>query len=130
RRLTASHETILWAHTGTDKRREYRFNYEESKNLRCPEDGLKKPGKQLRTVWDVPNNKKREELAFGKHPTQKPLRLLDRMLEISGFPECVVLVPFSGAGSECVAAQRFGAHFLGFEVDAEYVKVSKQRLGI
>jgi len=81
RRLTASHETILWAHTG--KRREYRFNYEAAKRLICPEDGLKEPGKQLRTVWDIPNNKKRDELCFGKHPTQKPLRLLERMLQLA-----------------------------------------------
>jgi len=127
RRLTASHETILWAHTG--KRREYLFNYQASKELMCPEDGLKEKGKQLRTVWDVPNNKKREEIAFGKHPTQKPVRLLMRMLEISCGPNAVVLVPFAGAGSECVAAKNFGVSFLGFETEEEYVRVCESRLG-
>jgi site-specific DNA-methyltransferase (adenine-specific) len=57
RRLTASHETILWVHTG-GKNRQYLFNYEQVKSARFSEDGLKEPGKQLRTVWDIPSNKK------------------------------------------------------------------------
>ena len=126
RRLTASHETILWAHTG--KKREYRFNYEASKEMACPEDGLKTQGKQMRTVWDIPNNKQRQEIAYGKHPTQKPTRLLKRMLDLSAAPGQVVLVPFAGAGSECVAAKEFGAHFLGFEVEEEYIQVCRKRL--
>ena len=126
RRLTASHETILWAHTG--KQRQYYFNYELAKEMECPEDGLKKPGKQLRTVWDIPNNKQRSELAHGRHPTQKPLRLLKRMLELSAWPGSWVLSPFAGAGSDCVAARQFGTNFLGFEVDAKFVEVSRQRL--
>ena len=129
RRMTASHETILWAHTG-GKKRQYLFNYENAKEMECPEDGLKKAGKQLRTVWDIPNNKKKTELAYGKHPTQKPLRLLRRMLEVSANTDGIILVPFSGAGSECVAAQEFGMHFLGFELEEEYVEMGCKRLGI
>ena len=94
RRLTASHETILWAHTGGEKKRKYYFAYEESKKMGGPEDLLKEIGKQMRTVWDIPNNKKREELAFGKHPTQKPVRLIRRMLELSAKPGDTLLVPF------------------------------------
>ena len=63
RRITASHETILWAHTG-GRKRQYYFDYDFAKKLACPEDGLKEPGKQLRTVWDIPNNKDSEELRF------------------------------------------------------------------
>src|SRR5205823_58277 len=81
RRLTASHESILWAHTG--KTRRYHFDYEAAKGLAFPGDALKAPGKQMRTVWDMPNNKDQQEIRFGKHPTQKPLRLLTRMLAIS-----------------------------------------------
>lgn len=126
RRLTASHETILWAHTG--KKRSYYFNYEQVKELAFPEDQLKEAGKQLRTVWDIPNNKRREELAVGKHPTQKPLRLLERMLLISAKPGQVCLAPFAGAGSECVAAQRMGLHYLGFEIDETYFGICQERL--
>ena len=56
RRLTASHETMLWAHSG-GKKREYYFDYEYSKNGEFPGDELKSPGKQMRTVWDLSNNK-------------------------------------------------------------------------
>jgi DNA adenine methylase Dam len=126
RRLTASHETILWAHTG--KSRQYLFNYEASKDMACPEDSLKSAGKQMRTVWDIPNNKDASELQFGKHPTQKPLRLLTRMIALSATPGGLCLVPFAGAGSECVAARQAGLRFIGFEKEAEYAAISKQRL--
>jgi DNA modification methylase len=126
RRLTASHETVLWAHTG--KRRQYFFDYAGSKSLPCDGDGLKAPGKQMRTVWDIPNNKERAEGRFGKHPTQKPLRLLTRMLAISARPGQLCLVPFAGSGSECVAARASGLSFLGFETDRAYVALARRRL--
>lgn len=128
RRLTASHETILWAHTG--KRREYFFDYNVAKRMQCPEDGLKTAGKQMRTVWDIPNNKDKVELAFGKHPTQKPLRLLKRMLRLSAKPGQTLLVPFAGSGSECVAARDLGIRFLGFETDREFIALCERRLGL
>jgi site-specific DNA-methyltransferase (adenine-specific) len=128
RRLTASHETILWAHTGGDKKRRYYFNYDASRDMWSPEDLLKTQGKQMRTVWDVPNNKEREELAYGKHPTQKPVRLLKRMLKISARPGDLLLVPFAGSGSDCVAAHELGINFVGFETDAEYVRISNDRV--
>lgn len=129
RRLTASHETILWAHTGGEKKRKYYFDYEASKSMESPEDLLKQAGKQMRTVWDVPNNKKREELAFGKHPTQKPVRLLKRMLEISARAGDVLLVPFSGSGADCVAAKELGINFIGFETDESFVQLANSRVG-
>lgn len=128
RRLTASHETILWAHTGGPKGRKYHFAYDTAKELDCPEDQLKQAGKQMRTVWDIPNNKKRIELKFGKHPTQKPVRLLRRMLAISAKAGDALLVPFTGAGSDCVAARELGLHFLGFETNKQYVEISNERL--
>lgn len=126
-RLTASHETILWAHTGDDER-SYTFNYELTKEMVCPEDHLKKPGKQMRTVWDIPNNKLQDELKFGSHPTQKPLRLLRRMISISAEEGDLLLAPFAGVGSECVAAAELGLDFLGFEIDREYADIANRRL--
>lgn len=118
RRLTASHETILWSHTGKPKERQYFFNYDCSKEM---SDGLNESGKQMRTVWDIPNNKQSKELAFGQHPTQKPVRLLTRMLNLSAKTDDTLLVPFAGAGSECVAAKEIGIHFVAFEKDISYV---------
>jgi site-specific DNA-methyltransferase (adenine-specific) len=129
RRLTASHETILWAHTGTGKHnRQYYFDYKAAKNSTYPEDGIKKRGKQMRTVWDIPNNKSKEELRFGTHPTQKPLRLIKRMMMISSRVGDVCLAPFGGSGSECVAAKQLGRRFIAFESNPKYVQIARQRL--
>lgn len=127
RRLTASHETILWVHTGDDKR-EYFFNYTDVKAASFPEDNLKKQGKQLRTVWDIPNNKKKEELEFGKHPTQKPLRVTERMLLVSARRGGRLLVPFLGSGTEVIAGLRYGMDCVGFEVDQEYFSLACRRI--
>ena len=127
RRLTASHETILWAHTG-GKHRKYFFNYEASKNFQYPEDLLKTQGTQMRTVWDIPNNKKKEELAFGRHPTQKPERLIQRMIDISMCDGGSLLVPFAGSGTECVVAAKNNCTFTGFELDSSYVELAKKRV--
>jgi len=127
RRLTASHETILWCNKGCNKR-EYYFDYEFSKESAFPGDGLKTAGKQMRTVWDIPNNKQSDESKYGKHPTQKPLRVLDRMIRISSKKGDLVMTPFSGLGSECVAAKLAERNYLGFETDKEYYENSLVRL--
>jgi len=82
----------------------------------------------MRTVWDVPNNKDRDELKYGKHPTQKPLRLAHRMLQLSNSPGQVCLVPFAGSGTECLAAMREGMHYIGIEIDQNYVEIARERL--
>lgn len=127
RRFTASHETILWAHSG-GKKRQYYYDYEYIKNTEFPEDLIKQPGKQMRTVWDIPNNKTKEELAYGKHPTQKPIRLLKRIIMSSTKEGDIVFTPFSGSGSECVAAKICGRNYCGFEINSEYYNISVERL--
>ncbi|HOW23790.1 MAG TPA: site-specific DNA-methyltransferase [Sedimentibacter sp.] len=127
RRLTASHETILWCNKG-GKKREYYFDYEYSKNGNFDYDSLKQPGKQMRTVWDISNNKEKRELEYGKHPTQKPLRILKRMIQLSSREGDVMLTPFSGAGSECLAAKELGRSYVGYEVDPQYVDIAHKRL--
>jgi site-specific DNA-methyltransferase (adenine-specific) len=127
RRLTASHETILWVHTGGSRRR-YRFNYEEVKASSFPQDGLKEPAKQMRTVWDIANNKLKEELKFGTHPTQKPLRLSARMLLVSGLRGGRLLVPFVGSGTELVAGLAYGMESVGFEIDPVYFDLACRRV--
>ncbi len=127
RRLTASHETLLWCHSG-GKKRQYYFDYDYSKNGVFQSDLIKKPGKQMRTVWDVPNNKTKVELKFGKHPTQKPLRLLERIVGLTSKEGDLMLTPFCGSGSECVAAKIAGRDYIGFEIEDEYVELAEKRL--
>ncbi len=118
RRLTASHETLLWVHTG-GKERGYRFNYEAVKAAAFSGDNLKQPGKQLRTVWDIPNNKARDERKHGRHPTQKPLRLTERLFLAAGTPGGSVLIPFMGSGTEVVAGLASSKEPTCIEVDTE-----------
>lgn len=127
RRLTASHETILWCNKG-GKKREYYFDYEYSKTGDFSYDSLKAPGKQMRTVWDISNNKSKEELAFGKHPTQKPIRILKRMIKLASKEGDIMLTPFSGSGSECVAAKMTGRKYIGIEIDTAYCDIARTRL--
>lgn len=127
RRLTASHETILWCNKG-GKKREYYFDYEFSKNGNFSSDNLKVPGKQMRTVWDISNNKSREELLYGKHPTQKPIKILERLIKLSSKEGAVMLTPFAGSGSECVAAKINSRNYIGFEIEKEYYDIAIERL--
>jgi len=127
RRLTASHETILWVHTGGEKRK-YNFNYADVKKAKFAGDNLKEPDKQLRTVWDIPNNKSKDELKFGTHPTQKPLRVSERLMLISGIKGGKLLVPFAGSGTEMIAGIKYGMHAVGFETSEEYFELAKERI--
>lgn len=126
-RLTASHESILWVHTGGKKRR-YRFNYELSKERGYAGDNIKEPGKQMRTVWDIPNNKTRRELNLGGHPTQKPERLIQRLLDISAPESGMLLSPFAGSGTDMVVAMRNGLDCVGAESDPQYFEMASNRL--
>lgn len=127
RRLTASHENILWCHA-YPKKRKYKFNYEQSKNGDYAYDNLKSDGKQMRTVWSIPNNKEKWELKYGKHPTQKPFRLMKRIIELTTDENDIVLTPFSGSGTECLSAKIMGRHYIGFEISKEYYDLSLKRL--
>jgi DNA modification methylase len=127
RRFTASHETLLWGHVGGNKRK-YTFNYEDIKEKHFPEDLLKKPGKQMRTVWDIPNNKTKDELKFGNHPTQKPIRISERIILASSKPKDIVLIPFCGSGTECVAARGLDRNFISFEIDNRYITLANKRI--
>lgn len=128
RRLTASHETILWVHKGGEKNRKYTFNYEESKAYSSLTDNMKEAGKQMRTVWDIPNNKGKDELKYGTHPTQKPLRISERILLVAGVKGGKLLVPFAGSGSEMVSGVNYGMDVYGFEIDEHYFHIAEQRL--
>lgn len=128
RRLTASHETILWVHKGGERNRKYIFNYEAAKSYSSSFDTLKEAGKQMRTVWDIPNNKSKSEMLFGTHPTQKPIRVAERILLLAGVEGGTLLVPFAGSGTEMVAGLNYGMNVIGFEIEKEYYDVAKKRL--
>ena len=126
RMFTASHESLIWARTA--KKHKHIFNYEAMKFGDFPEDIVKKPDKQMRSVWHIPLTKKSEK-RHGKHPTQKPERLLERIVLASTNPGDVVLDPFCGSGTTGVAALRHGRRFIGIDMDDSYLHgIAEKRL--
>jgi DNA modification methylase len=123
-----SAETLLWGHTGGPDNGEYTFNYELMNSKAFPEDHLNDEDKQVRTVWDIPNNKSKEELELGEHPTQKPLRVLERLILSASNEGELCLVPFAGSGSACVSAKLNDRDYLGYEVESEHVDLARTRL--
>ncbi len=117
RYFTHSTETILWA--AKDKNSRHKFNYELMRNING--------GKQMKTVWRIyPPNK--DEKKFGKHPTQKPLNLLERIILASTDEEDLVFDPFCGSATTGVAAIKLARKFIGCETDKEYIEISIKRL--
>ena len=84
-------------------------------------------GKQMKDVWDGPLTPKSEK-SFGKHPTQKPLYLLERIIQASVKPGGRILDPFVGSGTTCVAAKHLGRHSVGIDKSSEYLALASRRV--
>jgi site-specific DNA-methyltransferase (adenine-specific) len=124
--FTASHETLIWARK--DKKAKHTFNYEEMKNGFFPEDKLKKENTQMRSVWSI-GTPKTSEKEHGKHPTQKPLDLLKRIVLASTDENDIVLDPFCGSGTTGAACKCLtNRYFIGIEIDKTYCDLTKKRL--
>lgn len=119
RYFTHSSEIIVWASPGGKGKLKHTFNYQAMKQANG--------GKQMRDVWTMltPRNAEKE---LGRHPTQKPLALLDRIVEASSNEDQVVLDPFCGSGTTGVAAVGKGRRFVGIEMDPQYLELSRRRL--
>jgi site-specific DNA-methyltransferase (adenine-specific) len=93
-----------------------------------PEDLLKKPGLQMRSVWSLLPPRKEEKL-FGKHPTQKPLDLLRRIVLSSTTRDAVILDPFTGSSTTGIATVQAGngRKFIGIDLTKEYLDLSIKR---
>lgn len=126
RYFTASHETLVWARK--DKKAKHIFNYDDMRGGKWPEDFLKKPGKQMRSVWAL-NTPQAWEKHFGKHPTQKPFDLLRRIVLASTNKGDIVLDPFTGSSTTGLAAHMHGRKFVGMDTEREYLRLSTKRLG-
>jgi site-specific DNA-methyltransferase (adenine-specific) len=122
--FTASHETIIWARK--DKKAKHAFNYKEMKEGDWPEDALKKPGLQMRSVWSMGTPRPSEKI-HGKHPTQKPLDLLKRIILSSTKKGDIILDPFSGSATTGIAAAMHGRKYIGIDMEKKYLELSKKR---
>lgn len=123
--FTASHETLIWARK--EKKAKHTFNYQDIKEGNWSEDEFKKPHMQMRSVWSMGTPKK-EEKQFGKHPTQKPLDLLKRIILACTKEGDIVLDPFAGSSTTGVAANLHNRKFVGIDSDKNYLNLSLQRL--
>lgn len=124
RYFTASHETLLWAKK--EEKEAHYFDYKAMKDGKWEEDRFKNPGKQMRSVWSIPTPPASEKHA-GKHPTQKPLALLKRIIIASSREGGLILDPFSGSGTTGIAAMELNRRFIGIEKELEYIELTKRR---
>lgn len=118
--FTHSTETIIWARkiNGSKKGKHY-FNYELMKEING--------GKQMKDVW-ILNLPKKSEKTRGKHPTQKPESILERIILASTKEGDLILDPFNGSGTTGVVAQKLNRKYIGIEIEKEYLNITKARL--
>ncbi len=117
RYFTHSTETVLWA--AKNAKSKHFFNYTLMRQING--------GKQMKTVWKIAAPAASEK-SFGKHPTQKPVALVERCLLASSRESDLVLDPFVGAGTTAVAALRLKRQCVGIDLDSASLKVAVRRL--
>jgi site-specific DNA-methyltransferase (adenine-specific) len=137
RMFAHSTELLIWAAPARGPRLLHTFNYAAMKQANG--------GKQMRDVWQnvwgedelndggegvlwtIPTAP-RSEKRLGKHPTQKPLRLLERIVLACTDPGAVVLDPFSGSSTTGMAALKHGCRYVGIEWDERYLDLGRRRI--
>lgn len=80
-------------------------------------------------VYPPKELRKHEKHQIIKHPTQKPLKLSEKLIK-SAKPKNngITLIPFVGSGSECIAAKKLGMKYIGFEINRDYIRIAEERL--
>lgn len=114
--FTHSAELIIWARK-KEKVPHY-YNYELMKKLNGD--------KQMKDVWKLPAIA-RWEKSCGKHPTQKPLSVLTRIILASTKPNAWILDPFAGSSTTGIAANLANRRYLGIDMETEFLEISKNR---
>lgn len=114
--FTHSTEQIIWARK-SEKVPHY-YNYELMKQING--------NKQMKDVWKLPAIAPWEK-SCGKHPTQKPLAVLARLILASTKPNAWILDPFSGSSTTGIAANLLNRRFLGIDKEEEFLILSKNR---
>lgn len=118
--FTHSTETILWAKK--NHKAKHTFNYQTMKAIDDPS-----VGKQMLSLWKITPPKPSEK-KHGKHPTQKPLQLLNRIILAATNEGDVVLDPFLGSGTTAVAALINNRKFIGIDLESKYLDIAVARL--
>ena len=111
-----AHETLVWAGKGGAR---HTFNYEAVNS--------RDPAGQVGSVWRIPPPPRREK-TYGRHPIQKPLRLVRRALLACTREGDLVFDPFCGSGTTAVAAKELNRSFVGTELEEEYAELAARRV--
>ncbi len=111
-----AHETLLWA---GKKGARHTFNYDAING--------RDPSSQVGSVWRMPPPSRREK-RHGRHPTQKPLRLVRRALVACTREGDLVFDPFCGSGTTGVAAKELDRSFVGAELEREFCELAARRV--
>ncbi|MHC5268422.1 DNA-methyltransferase [Enterococcus sp. LJL98] len=117
RMFTHSAENIIWAKKG--KYSQHYFNYNLMKKINHD--------KQMQDVWLGPKTPRKEK-KYGKHPTQKPEYLLERIILASTKDSDYILDPFVGSGTTGVVAKRLNRKFIGVDYEKNYLEIAKNRI--
>lgn len=117
RAFTHSTETILWAKKDL-KKSKHKFNYDVMKELNG--------NKQMKDVWETSLTKPSEK-KYGKHPTQKPIELLERIILSSTDENDLILDPFNGSGTTGIVANKLNRKYIGIEKEKEYLDLTIRR---
>ena len=115
--FTHSTETILWARKDL-KNVKYTFNYDAMKQMNA--------NKQMKDVWTTSLTKPSEKKQ-GKHPTQKPLEILDKIILASTKENDLILDPFCGSSTTGISAVKLGRKYIGIDNEKEYLDLSIRR---
>ncbi len=115
--FTHSSETILWVRKG--KKSKHFFDYDLMKRMNND--------KQMKDVWIIGRPQKTEKI-FGKHPTQKPEELIERMVLSSTKNNDLVLDMFSGSGTTGAVSIRNGRRYIGIESERKYYEIALNRI--
>lgn len=120
RMFTESTEFIIWAVNNESKKaKNWTFNYEIMKALNND--------KQMRNMWEIPLTKPSER-KHGKHPSQKPVAVVDRLILAGTNEDDLILDPFSGTGTTAVVAKQNNRKWIMIEKEEAYNQIAQQRL--
>jgi site-specific DNA-methyltransferase (adenine-specific) len=117
-----AHETIIWAKK--DKKSKHKFNYNFMKKW---DDKISPENKQMRSIWHIPLTPLSEKKQ-GKHPTQKPIELLKRIILSSSDKGDLIFDPFNGSGTTGVVASMHNRKYIGIDMEKNYLNLTIKRI--
>ena len=120
RMFTESTEFIIWAVNNESKKaKNWTFNYHAMKAMNN--------NKQMRNMWEIPLTKPSER-KYGKHPSQKPIAVIERLILAGTNEDDLILDPFAGTGTTGIGAQKHNRKWTMIEKEELYNQIARQRL--